>query len=72
MSMFTFDAARRILREENIGPVISTLFSDKEERETLIARATEFAQSRDNVLDHVWSHLGPLTEKAFERYDVSA
>lgn len=60
MPMITFDAARRVLSPEEIGPLISDLLTDKPALTVLQKNAKTFAESRDAVLDHVWAQLVTL------------
>jgi 3-deoxy-D-manno-octulosonic-acid transferase len=55
MGMFTFKAAKRILTSEDIGPTLLHLFSDTIALRELRDNAKAFANSRDAVLDYVWS-----------------
>lgn len=60
MSMISFDAARRVLTPQEIGPLITDLLTDPEALKALQTNAKAFAESRDAVLDHVWEQLKPL------------
>ena len=59
-SMFAFDAARRILSPNKVGDAVKNLLSDKDSLAAYQARALQFANSRDAVLEHVWHKLLPI------------
>ena len=60
MSMFAFDAAKRILSPDKIGESVSDLFSDPKMLAHQQTQALAFAQSRDAVLEYVWEKLTPI------------
>ena len=64
MGMFTFNAARRVLQPELVGPTVRDLFSDKDKLAELQFNARKFSNSRDAVLDYVWGRLEPLIPDA--------
>lgn len=59
MPMFTFNAAKRVLLPDDIGPLVLELFSDKDRLKELQTNAKTYAESRDAVLDYVWKELLP-------------
>lgn len=60
MQMFAFDAARRILVPNMVGPAVTELLSNPEKLAQQQRLAYEFAISRDAVLDYVWEKLSPI------------
>ncbi len=60
MAMFAFNAAKRVLNPNDIGGIVSDLFSDRETLKSLQDNAMTYASSRDAVLDYVWAQLSPL------------
>ena len=60
MQMFAFDAARRILAPNMVGPAVKDLLSDSDTLAKQQSLAYEFALSRDAVLDYVWDSLSPI------------
>ena len=60
MHMFAFDAARRVMNLADIAPLISGILSDPALLTELRTNAKSYADSRDGVLDYVWSHLEPF------------
>lgn len=64
MPMFAFNAARRILVPEDIGPVISDILSDPTALADMQKTAKAYAESRDAVLGYVWDQISPLIPDA--------
>ena len=59
MPMFTFNAAKRVMLPDDIGPLILDLLRDKDALTELQTNAKTYAESRDAVLDYVWKELLP-------------
>jgi len=65
MSMFAFNAAKRIFDPALIGSQIAELFDKTSHRDALIEAGYQYAGGRDAVLDYVWTALTPLFEARF-------
>lgn len=63
MSMFAFDGADRVLSPEELAPAVLKYMTDSKARKAKAEAALKYAESRDAVLDYVWSHLAPLLPK---------
>lgn len=60
MSMFAFDGADRVLSPEELAPAVLKYMTDSKARKAKAEAALKYAQSRDAVLDYVWTYLAPL------------
>lgn len=63
MSMFTFEAADRVLSPDELAPTVLKYMLDAKARKIKAGAALKFAKSRDAVLDYVWTFLSPLLLK---------
>jgi len=64
MSMLAFDGVDRILSPDELAPTVLKYMTDAKARKAKAEAALKFAQSRDAVLDYVWTHLSPLIPNA--------
>ncbi len=64
MPMIAHDAAMRVLRTDDIGPIITGLFADPTALKYRQDLALKYATGRDEVLDYVWERLKPLLPAA--------
>jgi len=60
MSMFAFEGVDRVLAPEELAPAVLKYMTDTKARKTKAEAALKYAQSRDAVLDYVWTQLAPL------------
>ncbi len=60
LDLFRFDAAKRILEPEQLGPEILSLLENQEQRDKLAVNAKTFALAQTDVLTHVWDEINPL------------
>ncbi len=64
MEMISFDAAQRVLSPEPIGDMIAEMFSNPDKLARYQKRASDYADSRNALLDYVWDQLEPLMPEA--------
>jgi len=60
MGLLAFDGAKRILKPENLAPAVLAFMKDTKARKKQADAALKYAQSRDAVLEYVWTRLEPL------------
>ena len=60
MSMFAFEGVDRVLAPEELAPAVLKYMTNSKARKAKAEAALKYAQSRDAVLDYVWTYLAPL------------
>jgi len=60
MSMLAYEGVDRVLSPEELAPTVLKYMTDTKARKAKAKAALKYAQSRDAVLDYVWTFLAPL------------
>jgi len=60
MSMLAYEGVDRVLSPDELAPTVLKYMTDTKARKAKAEAALKYAQSRDAVLDYVWTYLAPL------------